>query len=1245
MPLIVVKGLPMLKLKPLKKGSFMKKSLKVLIASSALILAGTLLAGCEEKVPVSQIHEHTFAEEWSSNDGSHWHAATCEHSDLMKDVKAHTFGAWKEDKAATETEEGSQSRTCSECGYVQHAAIAKLAHVHVFDETKFESDDDNHWHKATCHPEIITGVTKHTYGEWTVKVQPTETTKGQKERTCSVCQHVQKADVDTTLHVHTFEDAWQSDDSNHWHKASCGHNEVYGSFAPHDFGNPVVVDSTETVQGTKTYTCQTCGHVLVEKLPLLEHTHKFATSYEADDDYHWHPAECHPNVTSDKVAHTYSAWSDVANSVSAEYPNGKQSRQCFDCNHIQYRAKAHEHALSGWQSDADSHWKECIAQGCNEGEGHVFEEAAHTLDRDFSDWYYPVKCSVCGYVKYTAWRDATEIVPFDRYITLPAKTNLSFTFNLMQKTRPYFYIRCANTDYNSNLYAYMYKVNDNGTSTWLASGYIKDTYTYQSSRTCDENTKCVFVLKNATNEPIDVLIHNATPSYSSAGRVGTKTFTIDGVNQTYTMYRFNGNLGNTSVLYTVEDAEGEEVYTISNPQINGTVNNFRDAYAYFYDANGNYREAHLPMYIYRSNVVTSRLYTSTYDTTTKAVTVYPMENALYQAYKNDEWLRRENYDNNAYYDSSVPAPQKYTDLELHIVAWFMNNWCRINDAQWSYDPDTQKVSSLIYGHGEELCGFKDEYTPSKLGNYASEMAIGSNYEYRYKRTATTGAENYILKMTNGSSNDGIYSRFKAYYNASLTGRYTDLSFSSNLTIFDTSFNRVTDHFFSESSTSHDYWGRRYTYNHTDDYFEIEPGDTYYFVVSTTYYAGSNSITYAIEQTKYNVTLDAGDLGGEGGLEPIVAKEYNLVNQDVYGDELYDLAMSNWEVPEGKILAGFYDDYGTWIPAARYGDDDDYRGTYFIDQYADTTLTAAWIDSTDVVAYTYSIMEWDTDLSIMIVANFDSNLSLSVDDAVEFHYEDGHVEEQLVTEIWGKNSSDLLDTLTPDGEQHWVFFDNLNTTSERDSLVYISIKREFTLTANADGNGLICAPGCGDYDYDVDKGDTVTLELFKDMFDDGYDLLKDCGGENSYKYYFAGWGGGRDGATDVIVYDGGSYTPIRDETLTAIFKESADSGMVCLGKGDSGYEFKVVEDDGKVYLELKILDPNLTIKGDLNTEVTLRFADGRDPVVVAVQEVLGGASGWSNLNSGATRADGIIHIRLRGSVTTADLANVIQIYVA
>lgn len=70
------------------------KKLKVVILS-ALVMTG--LAGCGDKggnEPVTPVdpepeHTHKFSSEWTSNETQHWHAATCEHTDLKANVANH----------------------------------------------------------------------------------------------------------------------------------------------------------------------------------------------------------------------------------------------------------------------------------------------------------------------------------------------------------------------------------------------------------------------------------------------------------------------------------------------------------------------------------------------------------------------------------------------------------------------------------------------------------------------------------------------------------------------------------------------------------------------------------------------------------------------------------------------------------------------------------------------------------------------------------------------------------------------------------------------------------------------------------------------------------------------------------------------------------------------------------------------------------------------------------------------------
>lgn len=75
-------------------------------------------------------HEHSFADDWSSDAEAHWHACSGEGCTELSDKAAHTFGEGKETTPATESEEGVMTYTCTVCGYEKLESIDKLAHTH-----------------------------------------------------------------------------------------------------------------------------------------------------------------------------------------------------------------------------------------------------------------------------------------------------------------------------------------------------------------------------------------------------------------------------------------------------------------------------------------------------------------------------------------------------------------------------------------------------------------------------------------------------------------------------------------------------------------------------------------------------------------------------------------------------------------------------------------------------------------------------------------------------------------------------------------------------------------------------------------------------------------------------------------------------------------------------------------------------------------------------------------------------------
>ena len=75
-------------------------------------------------------------------------------------------------------------------------------------------------------------------------------------------------------HTHTFSEDWSQDETHHWHDASCDHDVLSGK-EEHDFdGGKVTTAPTCTAEGTKTFTCESCGYTKTEAVATLAHTYQ-----------------------------------------------------------------------------------------------------------------------------------------------------------------------------------------------------------------------------------------------------------------------------------------------------------------------------------------------------------------------------------------------------------------------------------------------------------------------------------------------------------------------------------------------------------------------------------------------------------------------------------------------------------------------------------------------------------------------------------------------------------------------------------------------------------------------------------------------------------------------------------------------------------------------------------------------------------------------------------------------------------
>ena len=142
------------------------------------------MSGCSSD---SDSHKHTFAAEWSSDEATHWHAATCGHTDQKKDQAAHAT------TAALSKDGTNHWKVCDVCG----GNYEVTAHT---EDTGTETTAPTCVTKgvmtykcAVCEEVLRTEeieVIAHTEDTGTVTTAPTCVTKGVRTFKCTVCDEI-----------------------------------------------------------------------------------------------------------------------------------------------------------------------------------------------------------------------------------------------------------------------------------------------------------------------------------------------------------------------------------------------------------------------------------------------------------------------------------------------------------------------------------------------------------------------------------------------------------------------------------------------------------------------------------------------------------------------------------------------------------------------------------------------------------------------------------------------------------------------------------------------------------------------------------------------------------------------------------------------------------------------------------------------------------------------------------------------
>ena len=207
------------------------------------------------------------------------------------------------------------------------------------------------------------------------------------------------------VHTHTYSTEWTSDESVHWHSATCGCKDLKVEKFVHTFGDWITTqEPTEEAEGSKERTCTVCGYKATEVIEKLAHTHKFSEDWASDGTYHWHAATCeHTTEVSEKAEHNFGIWTTTKEAT--EESEGSKERTCTVCGYTATEViekLAHTHKFSeDWASDGAYHWHAATCEHTTE----VSEKAEHT----FSDWTTTKEateeaegskertCTVCGY--------------------------------------------------------------------------------------------------------------------------------------------------------------------------------------------------------------------------------------------------------------------------------------------------------------------------------------------------------------------------------------------------------------------------------------------------------------------------------------------------------------------------------------------------------------------------------------------------------------------------------------------------------------------------------------------------------------------------------------------------------------------------------------------------------------------------------------------------------------------------------
>lgn len=375
--------------------SFFKRTIFVLIVVLSVITAFAL-AGCEDKDGCTHV--------W--NDGEITTAATC-------------------------TQDGVRTFTCTLCGETRTEVVKSGGHV--ASETYVNTDPEGHYHVCSVCGVKTDDVQAHVFEDGEVIKQPSATEDGLQKTVCSVCGYESTKVLPPVTHTHVFDrevadakylvsEATCIAKAVYYKSCACGEKGTetfeYGEYAAHVLDKTDRIEATCAEAGVEAYwTCSACGKLFSDENGTTEISapvvipatgeHEYVGEWQKDETGHWKVCEC--GALSAVEAHI----------PDKDAPTETEGVVCTVCGYEIEPATAHVHEPADqWSSDDTYHWHAC--DGCTQQldkDVHVFADehdksghwqectvcgkkkdfAAHTPDKEAPTETEGVVCTVCGY--------------------------------------------------------------------------------------------------------------------------------------------------------------------------------------------------------------------------------------------------------------------------------------------------------------------------------------------------------------------------------------------------------------------------------------------------------------------------------------------------------------------------------------------------------------------------------------------------------------------------------------------------------------------------------------------------------------------------------------------------------------------------------------------------------------------------------------------------------------------------------